>query len=514
MRSGYSGYRINGVKDIASPAFKQRPNVVLIHAGTNDLDSTNPKDISDAPSNMRGLIQAVVDNCPDVLVLVAQIVPRKDPAKDKLTVDFNNALPGIVKSFTDEKKHVMVVDMHKAVSVNDLSSDGKHPKPQGYQKMADAWRDALITADGMGWIKSAPAEDRKGTCQTMPSWSEQQGGMFKEYNPGQNIWEGTVCKDDPKDKNKCTCTFGTGISAGTESVPKSGPTCSGMSSSKSAVRFADLSGDGRAEYLWVAEDGSATAYLNQRAPDTTEPAYKNMPNPRNALMHWNSQAVVTPKADGVRRENVLFIDINGDGRADYLHVHPNASVSAWLNTGSSDHYGPNAAKVDWRPLGLIFLSKGDQAGAGVRFADLNSDGLPEYIHVASNGEVTAYLNKGPDSKDSYQWEDAGVVLASSKTDAFIDINLVHFADINGNGRADYLEVYEQHGGVNARMNLGTDPIKNNRAQVKWADTSVAGLGVGQTGQGVQFADMNADGRAEYLVVSKEDSSVRGWMNAC
>ena len=464
---------------------------------------------------MGDLIQAVIDSCPaDVVVLVAQLIPRKDSGKEKLTQDFNNAIPGIVKAFTDKKKHVMAVDMHKAVPVDDLSSDGKHPKTQGYQKMADAWRDALNKADGMGWIKSAPAEDRKGTCPAMPSWTEQPSEMFKEYNPGQNIWDGTICQDDPKDKTKCACKFGTGKSAGTESVPKSGPTCPYMSSSKPAVRFADLTGDGRAEYLWVAEDGSATAYLNERAPDTPDAAYKNQPNPKDALIHWNKQDVVTPKVDGARRENVLFADLNGDGRADYLLVHPNASVSAWLNTGGSDAYGPNAAKVSWRPLGLIFLSTGTQAGAGVRFADLNGDGLAEYIHIASDGEVSAYLNNGLDSKDCIKWTDAGVLLTPYKAGAIVNINLVHFADINGNGRADHLEVDESNGSVKARMNLGTDLSKDNRAKVKWAETSEIAYGVGQKGEGVIFADMNADGRAEYLVAKKEDSSVRGWVNGC
>ncbi len=169
---------------------------MLIHAGTNDLDSSNPRDIADAPKNLGALIQAVIDRCPDVLVLVAQIVPRKDPVKDKLTLDFNNAIPAVVKAFTDQKKHVMAVDMYKAVSVAGLSLDGKHPSVTGYQKMADAWYKALDQANKMGWIKSAPAQDRLGTCETQPIWTTQPGEIFQEYNPGQNLWPGTICKDE------------------------------------------------------------------------------------------------------------------------------------------------------------------------------------------------------------------------------------------------------------------------------------------------------------------------------
>ena len=196
LHSGYSGYTINGIKQIAIPAYKQKPNVVLIHAGTNDMDSSNPQDLADAPRNLGALIQAIIDNCPDILVLVAQIVPRKDPAKDKITQDFNNAIPEVVKAFTDHNHHVMVVDMHKAVSVTDLSPDGKHPNAGGYQKMADAWHDALDQASDKGWIKSATAQDRLGTCDIQPTWTAQHEEIFHEYNPGQNLWPGTICKDE------------------------------------------------------------------------------------------------------------------------------------------------------------------------------------------------------------------------------------------------------------------------------------------------------------------------------
>jgi len=142
------------------------------------------------------LIQAVVDNCPDVLVLVAQIVPRKDPEMDILTKIFNNEIPKVVKAFTDQQKHVMAVDMYKAVSVADLAPDGKHPNPDGYKKMADAWYDALDRANGMGWIKSADDQDRHGTCDTIPIWTAQQDELFQESSPDANSSPGTICKDE------------------------------------------------------------------------------------------------------------------------------------------------------------------------------------------------------------------------------------------------------------------------------------------------------------------------------
>ena len=44
-------------------------------------------------------------------------------------------------------------------------------------------------------------------------------------------------------------------------------------------------------------------------------------------------------------------DLNGDGRAEYLWVHQNGSVEAWLNLGGPND-GPNAAQVGWRTKDL------------------------------------------------------------------------------------------------------------------------------------------------------------------
>lgn len=342
----------------------------------------------------------------------------------------------------------------------------------------------------------------------------------------------------PENNSTCTCTYGAGKSNGTESVARSAAGCANMSIPTSpAVRFADLDGDGRAEYLWLSEDGAVTAHLNQRLPDP-DPAYKNVPNPKNALIHWNPQGVVAPAVDGGRRELVHFTDLNGDGRADYLIVHPNGSVSAWLNVGSPDPYGPSAGDVGWRALGLVFDSIGLD-GAGVRFADLNGDGLPEYLYVSPEGAVRAFRNHGApstaanktnnnynnNSSERIRWSDAGVVASNPG----LDRNKVRFADLKGDGRWDLVEVAGPDGSVRARMNLGAPLKEKEKVKVRWggwirvvlgagaggAGDGPGGLndGPGGLGDGVRLADLNSDGRADYLHVGA-DGRVRGWVNGC
>ena len=92
-----------------------------------------------------------------------------------------------------------------------------------------------------------------------------------------------------------------------------------------AVHFADLNGDGRAEYLWVGPNGEVTAY------------YNNGYTGNDAITDGNHvdliQAGQIASGIGGIRAEIRFADLNGDGRADYLWVQRDGSVIAYLNGG-------------------------------------------------------------------------------------------------------------------------------------------------------------------------------------
>jgi hypothetical protein len=52
------------------------------------------------------------------------------------------------------------------------------------------------------------------------------------------------------------------------------------------------------------------------------------------------------------------------------------------------------------------------------------------------------------------------------------------------------------------------------AKVVWYPQGIIATGVGTSGMGVQFADLNGDGRAEYLDVNFQTSAVNAWLNGC
>jgi hypothetical protein len=142
------------------------------------------------------------------------------------------------------------------------------------------------------------------------------------------------------------------------------------------TRFQDFNGDGRAEYLWVADDGSVTAFLNLGSASAEE-------GTQGAEINWLPQGVIATGVGAMRqevqfavasltpskrdRELIMHIqDLNGDGRAEYLWVHQNSSIEAWLNLGGPND-GPNAAQVAWLYQGFIATGIG-APGSSISFA--------------------------------------------------------------------------------------------------------------------------------------------------
>jgi lysophospholipase L1-like esterase len=115
------------------------PDIVLLHAGTNDT-SRNPTGM---PDRLGTLIDHIVEDGPDVLLVVTTIIPIKQGSYGTVGQTFDDAVPGVVQKRIDAGKHVVLVDMFKNFPSDGLSSDGVHPNQTGYDWMAGVWHDAV-----------------------------------------------------------------------------------------------------------------------------------------------------------------------------------------------------------------------------------------------------------------------------------------------------------------------------------------------------------------------------------
>ena len=137
---GHSGWTIQQIqKGIDSQGWLEtyRPDVILLHIGTNDL---RPRvgGAASAPEKLSALLDDILTRLPQVRVIVAQIIPFAAGTDDAHRA-YNAAIPTIAAS---KGPRVSIVDMQNILSRADYA-DGFHPKAVGYDKMARAWEHAI-----------------------------------------------------------------------------------------------------------------------------------------------------------------------------------------------------------------------------------------------------------------------------------------------------------------------------------------------------------------------------------
>ncbi|KAK4957916.1 hypothetical protein LTR10_004339 [Elasticomyces elasticus] len=509
LNEGHDGAVIAQIATYTS-AYGQRPNVILLHAGTNDMNQ--PSDPDTAPQRLDSLVGQVLDACPDATVIVARIIQSQAGATQSRIVTYNDAIARLMRTRGSNGQHVFMVDMGAALTPDSSDmADDLHPNDKGYSQLATMWAIGLTRANSLGWIKdplpAGPATHRN-PCTHKPNWISQDK-IANGAGLGPSLFLTTVCPQERQD-GPCSCQPVSALAnPSVFNVTSADLRPSGQCDQESltyplasSIHFADLNGDGRAEYLYVNPDGAVTAYLNLGGPDN---------GPNAAKVAWLPQGQIASGV-GAIRNSIQFADLNGDGRAEYLWIHDDGSVDCWLNLGGSDD-GPNAAKVAWLPQGKIANGIGLD-GTGVVFADLNGDGRAEYLYVHGDGSVTAYLNLGgPDNGPNaakVAWLPQGVIATGVGKKR---INAV-FADINGDGRADYCTIDRVTGAMSVWLNGGGPDDGPHAAQVVWYPQGQVASGVGTTGYEIQLADMNGDARAEYLDVDPDTSAVTAWLNGC
>lgn len=146
---GHPGAVISEIATYADQSLPDRPNVVLLMAGTNDCG----KGLTGAPDRLSSLIDQVVAACPDAAVIVAQITPMADATAEANAQTFNAAIPDIVASKVNAGNKVLLVNQSDYVTVNDLI-DGLHPTGHGYDLMSECWLAGIQQAGANGWIQA------------------------------------------------------------------------------------------------------------------------------------------------------------------------------------------------------------------------------------------------------------------------------------------------------------------------------------------------------------------------
>ncbi|KAH8678326.1 hypothetical protein BX600DRAFT_545929 [Xylariales sp. PMI_506] len=241
------------------------------------------------------------------------------------------------------------------------------------------------------------------------------------------------------------------------------------------VNLVDLNGDFRADWIWLDDTGMGTTYINQRG------------STKDMIPYWDSVGVTHPGM-GVAgaRARIRFGRVYSI-KADYMYIPcSNATdvttdgctydVYAWQNTGTGGAH-----------------LKGD----GVYFCDMTGSGNDDYVWVDPNGKMSIFKNKNvPPATDYSSWLDEGTLLNLA-----VDRKGIHLGDWDGDGKCDILTVDKITGALTVRYN---EYDSSSGSFAFGAPTSIPGFscdqgwGVGLYDLGMQFADIDGDGRVDYL----------------
>jgi cellulase/cellobiase CelA1 len=202
---GHGGYSATGIADqnqLPPWLAATRPDIVLMHLGTNDLwgGTISTETILAAYSKLVDQMRA---SNPAMKILVAQIIPMQ-PANctgcAQRVVALNNAIPGWAAGKTTAQSPIVVVDQWTGFNTATDTNDGVHPIDSGFQKMASRWYPAVTAA--LGGI--TPPDPPSGTCTaTYRVVSQWHNGFQGEVS----VRNGT---ESPKSAWTATFSFGNG----------------------------------------------------------------------------------------------------------------------------------------------------------------------------------------------------------------------------------------------------------------------------------------------------------------
>jgi RHS repeat-associated protein len=231
-------------------------------------------------------------------------------------------------------------------------------------------------------------------------------------------------------------------------------------SSGALQKWADLDGDGRADYV---TNSGATHYVSRIESDGG--GYESYES-------WTAHATGSSGFEEI-------VDLNGDGLMDYVTTDTDGT-HYWSISNGSDYETAQSYGT------TISVSGGDEQH--IKDIDMNGDGLPDYLRIAGGTTYEVALNNGGAGYQTKQTWTGGPDLGS--------IDAHEFQDVNRDGITDLVTV----DGTSHRvyLNDGAGSFAE-AASSPWSAHA-------SSGTDGEWADLNGDGYPDYVSIDGSDTT--------
>ncbi|MFI2029921.1 FG-GAP-like repeat-containing protein [Streptomyces buecherae] len=453
---GWSGAKIDTIAGKAECAVKTyKPNLVTLLAGGNDV--LQDYQMGGAIGRLEGLVRQVITDSPKATVLVAGMQQFRDAATNVRGKAFSAQISAMVERLAADGKHVAYADV-SGLTAADIANDGIHPNDGGHEKLGNAFASAARKAKGNGWIASRPeamadnagshpcgfedhgrGKDPSGADDSNrlgAGWDDRGVIQNKQYPSSSRFWMVDINKDrkaefvavDDKQNIRFWWNSGPSGRAWTPFVEGENSYTPSPGAVGNMLRFGDVDGDGFPDCMVVELNGKV--HLSTWKAEA--PAGSRM-----CMNKYDGVASVFSKGSTGDRPSIdpttqiRFADVTGGGRDDYLLTKADGTTTAWLNRGFQ--VKEDKKYLDWtEPLKI---GNALQDPRQIRYADINGDKRADRVLITARGGARAWLNEGGTGA-SGKYRDIGRIAG----DAEVPTKDVQLADINGDGKADFLRI--------------------------------------------------------------------------
>ncbi len=234
--------------------------------------------------------------------------------------------------------------------------------------------------------------------------------------------------------------------------------------------FADVNGDGLADWIQVANNSNG--------------GWVGLATGDGNFEHWTTYSA----ARGATKDfSHYFADVNGDGLADWIQV-ANNSNDGWVGLatgdGNFDHWTTYSA------------ARGATRDFSHYFVDVNGDGLADWIQVANNSNG-GWVGLATGDGNFEHWTNYSAARGATKDFSH------YFADVNGDGLADWIQVANNSNGGWVGLATGDGNFEH------WTNYSAARGATKDFSH--YFADVNGDGLADWIQVANNSNG--GWVGS-